>query len=81
VYYYKHRVSIRQAVRRRAHDHCEICGIKLTHLVQTEADFGSLHHRFPRRDGGMDEITCLIQLCRSCHIGLVEVGRVLDFAP
>jgi hypothetical protein len=29
-----------------------------------------MHHRYPRRAGGIDAITCLLQLCVSCHSGV-----------
>lgn len=61
------RNAVRTVVRKRAEDHCEICGIALTHAVQTDADFASMHHRYPRRQGGFDSVTCLLQLCQRCH--------------
>lgn len=54
----------------RACDHCEICGTALTHERQTDPDFGTMHHRYPRRQGGTDTVSGLLQLCVRCHSGL-----------
>jgi hypothetical protein len=58
--------SLKNSVRRRAHNTCEKCG---TNIRRNKAGFhnGSIHHRKPRRMGGKDTISNLVLLCLTCH--------------
>jgi hypothetical protein len=58
--------SLRNLVRKRAHNSCEKCG---ANIRRNKAGFsnGSVHHRLPRRLGGPDTITNLVLVCLTCH--------------
>lgn len=62
------RTSVRQLVRIRADGKCELCGIEVNvHGDQADLDFPTMHHRWPRRESGIDMVQNLLYLCRGCH--------------
>lgn len=66
----KARMTPKQIVRIRARNRCEKCRVILTRNTHGTPDGDtarSLHHRRPRRNGGRDSVTCLVNLCISCH--------------
>lgn len=63
----------RAIVRVRADGSCEICGTELdSKLPQTDRRFPSIHHRFPRRDGGCDFVSNMLRLCKKCHTDVIH---------
>jgi hypothetical protein len=66
----------RDAVRLRAGGICEVCGIETNrHGRQTDLDFPTMHHRWPRREGGLDHVSNLLFLCRNCHANVVHADE------
>lgn len=59
-------IPIRATVRRRAAGHCEICN-ELFMGYPNQLTSQSMHHRLPRRNGGVDSIPNLILVCIKCH--------------
>jgi hypothetical protein len=59
-------LSVKDVVRRRAHNHCEKCGA-LPPRNSPSIRRGSIHHRQPRRLGGPDTVSNLVLLCFECH--------------
>lgn len=61
--------SLKNLVRKRAHNCCEKCGVNIR---RNKAGFsnGSVHHRLPRRLGGPNTVFNLVLLCRECHKGI-----------
>lgn len=62
-------ISVRDTVRKRAHNCCERCRVKIR---KNKAGYhnGSFHHRKMQRMGGVDTITNLVLLCLGCHRAL-----------
>jgi hypothetical protein len=59
---------IRDIVRQRAGGLCELCGTETDPtLLQCAPLFPTMHHRFPHRRGGRDEVDNLLLLCHHCH--------------
>lgn len=64
----RRRWSVREYVRVRANGMCEICGIEVDPLAgESDPNFPTMHHRWPRRLGGIDHNGNLLQLCVTCH--------------
>lgn len=59
-------INIRLTVKRRAKGHCEICGVNFCPKPHRPKS-PSMHHLFPQRDGGRDDIGNLIYICLTCH--------------
>jgi hypothetical protein len=62
---HERRLGIRSTVRKRARDHCEICGQQFS--TKKNNKNASMHHRHMRRHRGVDAITNLIHICNPCH--------------
>lgn len=76
--------KVREKVRYRANRRCELCGIDVNcRGSQTDPDFPTMHHRWPRREGGSDHVDNLLYLCRYCHSVTVhedeELARIFGW--
>lgn len=58
--------ALKNLVRQRAHNCCEKCGANIRRR-KTGFSNGSVHHRLPRRLGGLNTITNLVLTCNNCH--------------
>lgn len=72
-------IGIRSRIRQRARNRCERCFCKTTHENNSPKQ-GTIHHRFPRRNGGRNTMENLLLLCLSCHrdVHADEDAAVLD---
>lgn len=62
-------LAVRVRVKKRAKGRCELCGVQFVDKPHRPKS-GSMHHLFPRRDGGSDAVSNLIYICLACHSGI-----------
>lgn len=68
--------KVREKVRFRANRLCEICGIDVNvRGKQTDDDFPTMHHRWPRRERGLDHVENLLYICQACHSDVVHADE------
>lgn len=63
----------KETVRIRSGGCCEKCGVALSrnhHGVPDGPTARTIHHRWPQRCGGKDNVVNLVNLCSGCHISI-----------
>lgn len=65
-------------VRKRSGGMCERCKTKLepNYGNNPQPNSRSIHHRRPRREGGRDSVTCMVNLCHECHQWIHEFEEI-----
>ena len=59
-------IGFRALVRRRAKGKCEGCGKKISKRINSKSQ-GTIHHRYPQRNGRDNSIPNLMLMCLKCH--------------